>query len=70
MLEFSNEGRELFARVVNGPMSPVNTSALRVMRGAPMLAAMRTAMEGAEAAGGQKAQKEQRQLTANSDDEM
>ena len=69
MLEFSNEGRELFALVVNGPMSPVNTSALRALRGAPMLAAMRTAMERAEAAG-QKAQKEQRQLTANSDDEM
>ena len=42
---------QLFARGANGPMSPVSTSALRAMRGAPVIAAMRTAMERAEAAG-------------------
>ena len=52
----TNEGRELFARVLNGPMSPVSTSALRAMRGAPVIAAMRTAMERAEAAGRSRAE--------------
>jgi len=37
-------------------MSPVSTSVLRAMRGAPVLAAMRAAMERAEAAGRSKAE--------------
>ena len=48
-------GRQLFARGANGPMSPVS-SALRAMRGAPVIAAMRTFMKRVEAAGRSKAE--------------
>jgi hypothetical protein len=52
----TNEGKELLARSQNGLMSPISTSALRAMRGAPAIAAVRTAMERAEAAGRSKAE--------------
>ena len=51
-------------------MSPVSTSALRAMRGAPVIAAMRTAMERAEAAGRLKAESLERTASTNSDDEL
>ena len=46
----TNEGKQLLDRSRNGPMSPISTSALRSMTGAPVIAAMRTAMERAAAA--------------------
>lgn len=52
----TNEGKELLARSQNGLMSPISTSALRAMRGAPAIAAVRTAIERAEAAGRSKAE--------------
>jgi hypothetical protein len=40
------------------------------MRGAPVIAAMRTAMERAEAAGRSKAESSERAASTNSDDEL
>jgi len=51
-------------------MSPVSTSALRVMRGAQVIAAMRTAMERAEASGHSKEENSERAISINGDDKL